>query len=95
VLIKIIEDKETKESILLSAVAALGAIGPNAKKAVPTLTKLINRDPIVGRLAINSLGQIGIGAREAVPTLREALKTEQNVFIREEINKAISLIEKK
>ncbi|HEY7326381.1 MAG TPA: HEAT repeat domain-containing protein [Gemmataceae bacterium] len=52
----------------------LGRMGPQAERAVPTLTKLLDEaDPPSRRSAIQALRQIGPGARPAVPALLEQL----------------------
>lgn len=59
-----------KELILL-----LGQMGPEAAKAVPTLTKLLADADLPSRLlAIHGLQQIGPAARSAVPALLEQLR---------------------
>lgn len=58
----------------MELLSLLGQMGPEAERAVPTLTKLLaEADPPERRLAIRALGRIGPAARPAVPALLEQL----------------------
>jgi hypothetical protein len=62
--------------VRLFAVLALGAIGPDAKAAVPTLTAIVLKDPEFRIDAARSLGKIGPPARSAISTLFLALRED-------------------
>ena len=56
----------------MNAALALGKIGPDAKAAVPLLTKLLkDEERQVQVAAIHALGGIGPDSKPAVPALRE------------------------
>ena len=65
-----VEEKEVRQT----AAGALGKIGPEAKAAVPDLSKALkDEDKYVRQTAVRALGDIGPEARDAVPALIEAL----------------------
>ena len=51
----------------------LGRMGPEAKAAVPALTKMLSSQDDRGA-AVDALGQIGPGAKTAVPVLAKLLR---------------------
>ena len=59
------------ETVLYSALGALGELGPAAEQAVPALLQALNhKDPMVAESAAEALGKIG---QAALPALLEAL----------------------
>ena len=71
-LVQALGDKENKQA----AFVALAGLGPQAKGAVPDLSKLLkDPDPLIRRHAANVLGRVGRGAIEAVPASRQRWKT--------------------
>jgi len=75
-----------------NAALALGAIGPDAKEAVPALTKLL-QDPewTVRRHAALALGEIGPAAQESMPALSK-LKQDHQSLVRKAAEEAIRRI---
>src|SRR5450755_1729050 len=73
-LINTLQTKGSKRRV--DAAAALGAIGPNAKDAVPALLNALKTDSYfeVRCSAAVSLGQIGARPKVVVPALVEVLK---------------------
>ena len=64
---ELLQDKNG--AVRLAAAWALGKIGPDAKTAVPALTKLLkDKRSDVRRAAAFSLGEIGPEAKTAIPT---------------------------
>jgi len=64
------------------AAAALGDLGPNARKAVPILSEAVvhpdtPRSFLLRRRAVEALGKIGPAARPALPNLLEVLKNRE------------------
>ena len=75
--------KSDQAKTRMAAAQSLGAIGKDAKDAVPDLLEIVLHDPdkLVRIYAANSLGQIGPGAREAVEPLIKLLQTEQDLQV--------------
>jgi HEAT repeat protein len=74
-LAKLVKNKDEERDTRRNAIHALGAIGANAKDAVPVLVEALkDADNNVRRDVAGALGDIGPGAKGAVPTLLEALK---------------------
>jgi hypothetical protein len=59
------------------AAQALGAIGSDAKDAVPALIKVVKRRLTGYKSAVDALGAIGPDAKQAVPTLIQALRSRR------------------
>jgi HEAT repeat protein len=90
VLLEILEDENGR--IRTWAAQRLGTMGPQAKFAVPALTKALNdRWSWVRAEAANALGQIGPEARAAIPALEDALK-DTNADVRAEVSEALRAI---
>ena len=76
------------------AALALGAMGPDAKDAVPALIDVLKTDSDHGvRLfAAASLGAIGPDARDSVPALIDALKADSDIVVRRTAASALGAI---
>jgi len=75
-LIKALADEN--ESVRESAVVVLWALGPRAKAAVPSLTKLLSTDNLLCFSNVcGALGSIGKAAEPAIPALVAALNDKQ------------------
>ena len=71
------ESVHTHAATRAAAASALGAIGPKAKAAVPTLIERSRDGDVAVRLAVvQSLGEFGAAAAPAVPALLERLEDE-------------------
>jgi HEAT repeat protein len=79
-LIEALKDKDAR--VRAPAAIAFGAIGADAKAAVPVLIAALSTDPNndVRRLAADSLGLIGPDAKEAVPALLKALHADSRAL---------------
>jgi len=90
-LIEVLADPD----VLLRKMAsvAMGAIGPDARPAVPNLTNALLHDeePSVRRLAAMSLSQVG--APEAIPALEQASEEDDDDDVRETAADALIEIE--
>ena len=77
--------------VRISAVGALGQMGPQAPEAIPDLTLLLkDPHPLVREEAIFALGQIGPAAASAGPALLELFRSsnkEQQELIAEALKK--------
>ena len=71
----LIKDLANQQQKPLNQLLALGAIGPDAKDAVPLLIPLLNDQQLRGN-TLTALKGIGPGAAAAVPALIEVLKSE-------------------
>jgi HEAT repeat protein len=70
----------------------VGAMGPTAVWAVPTLVELLgNPLPQVRVLAANDLGHIGPGANSALPALRDAIQ-DSNPAVKRAAEEALKRI---
>jgi HEAT repeat protein len=74
------------------AARALGAIGPEARQAVPELSRALkDDDPMLRAEAASALGQMGPAARPAVPALKEML-TDKHLPVRDAAENALKAI---
>ena len=87
--------RDDDPSVRISAVMALGEIGPAAEPAVRDLIRVLESDRTVANQlqAAVSLGRIGPAAKAAVPTLVEALD-HTNAMVRSKAAEALGLIGK-
>jgi HEAT repeat protein len=86
--------KETDVLLVCNAIHAIGAIGPEAKEAIPDL---LARCPIevnieIRLAAISELGRMGPDAKEAIPRLKE-IQREGRPDLRNAAEAAIKQIE--
>ena len=66
---------------MMSAVFALGQIGPGARDAVEPLMRAVNdyeKDPGTATMAIDALGRIGPGAASVVPEFAAMLQVPRH-----------------
>jgi hypothetical protein len=81
-------------TVRVQAIVALGSIGPDAKQAIPLLTKaLSDQEPLVVAWSLWALGRIGAAAGGALPAL-ERIKNDpmQLEYLRNMAEDAINLI---
>ena len=79
-LLEIAAGKSYEPKNRIHAVQALGGIGKNAQKAVPSLTRLAANEPDLFANSVKGT-LIGIGAPEAVPVFLERLKAEPDMLV--------------
>src|SRR5262249_12098918 len=76
---KVLVDELENEKIQYWACIALASAGPQAKAAVPELTKLAeSKRPTIRMQAIMALAEIGPDAKSASPALVKALSDSEN-----------------
>jgi HEAT repeat protein len=88
--------KQTEDRLTLSlAIDALGAVGPDAKSAVPQLLDVLRSDKAEAKQsrthAVVALGKIGPAAVDAMPVL-EKLRGTASPTLRVHIDDAVALI---
>jgi HEAT repeat protein len=77
------------------AARALGMMGPEARGAVPELSRALkDDDPMLRAEAASALGQMGPAARPAVPALKELL-TDKHLPVRDAAENALKAINAK
>jgi HEAT repeat protein len=91
--IRNLEDKDP--DVRYTAVSVLGSYGPEAREAVPALTKAL-RDPDkhVRTGVAYALAEIGADARSAIPALVEASK-DRDADVRSAANYALKRLREK
>ena len=74
---------DAKSNVRLAAVQEIGAIGPEAKAAIPPLLLALKRDPAedVRTAAAEALGKMGPAAESAVRALSAALKEDKSELV--------------
>lgn len=78
-LVKHLADDSTRREERVALLQAAAAIGPPAKDALPTITKLVtDKDLAVRAAAIETLGKVGDGNPEAIKKLTDVLKDTRN-----------------
>ena len=76
-LVKAVKDSDRDPMIRKKAIEGLAAIGPDAKSAVPALTRAL-KDGTLRLDAAIALGDIGPGAKSALETLKETAANKKN-----------------
>jgi len=90
VLLQTFNDPNANTSLLLSAIEALGRIGPEAKEAVPALIKTLeDKDWNVRVCTAWALGQIGPEAKAAAPALCKLLEDKPTPLMRRTVEEAL------
>jgi HEAT repeat protein len=81
-LMLLIKDESIPANIRQDITRGIGAIGPEAKPAVPSLIWLLKKGRPQGLISatVTALGNIGPGATEAVPMLIETLSIDDNYY---------------
>src|SRR5262249_2490121 len=77
---KILSQKEVGEDYLMTAVMAIGNLGPGAKESTGLLVKIAvdsEQSELVRSEAMRSLGEIGPDAAAAIPTLKRLLRRNE------------------
>ena len=96
-LVAVAKDNKRDPMIRKKAIEGLGAIGPDAKSAVPVLTDAI-KDGSVRIDAAIALGEIGPNAKSAVDTLTETAgdkKNKKDKAFKQAVNEALKKINAK
>ncbi|MFC1515385.1 HEAT repeat domain-containing protein [Thermodesulfobacteriota bacterium] len=102
-LIQLYNDKNEKIEVRMRAAVALALIGPEEKKAIPALIKVLVLGSINGdscpcdrytRFAALALSNMGPNAKETVPTLLKfCIDKERRFEVREDVANALVLLE--
>jgi HEAT repeat protein len=80
VLVDLLREKSADPEQRWRAAELLGAIGPDAANAVPTLLAARqDADPHVRTVVVQTLGKLAPASAEAIPVLVEALDTDERV----------------
>ena len=77
---KILSQKEVEEDYLMTAVMAIGNLGPGGRESTGLLVKIAvdsEQSELVRSEALRSLGEIGPDAAAAVPTLKRLLRRSE------------------
>src|SRR5262249_53982631 len=78
--VKDIAKPDTANSIRFEVIETLRVMGPEARRAVPTLTDILldkDTDVSLSRVVAQTLGSIGPEAKQAVPALAHILSTKK------------------